>query len=92
MVKNSEKEVGMSLYPTLLSLTIIRTLQFKTLGFTCSRCYAAMLRNPLLGMGVGGRVKTDPLQHRETIATTIKIFSIFSFLMIKVSKINYGIA
>jgi len=38
------------------------------------------------------KVKADPLEHRETTATTIKIFSIFSFLVIQVSKINYGIA
>lgn len=37
-------------------------------------------------MGVGRRVKADPQ------ATTIKIFSISSFLMIKVGRINYDIA
>lgn len=82
----------MSFYPTLLSLTLIRTLWSKTLGLPCTRYTAAMFRDPLVGMGVGGKGEADPLELRGTTATTIKIFSIFSFLMIKVSKINYGIA
>ena len=55
----------MNLFPTLLSLTIISTVQSKTLGFPCTHYYAAIFRNPLVGMGVGGRGKADPLEQRN---------------------------
>lgn len=63
----------MGLHPILVSITIIKVLKSKTLGFACTHYYV-MFRNPLVGMGVERRVTVDPPEHRETTAINQDLF------------------